>query len=188
MYDKRMSVHVPEGADELIMTAAGQHSHNWQKGKVCSPEPGPNYPYKRWNKYWVSREVFEAYAKREAARKRASDAGWPRERVDEFMEMEKQARDATKLLKQRERKTRLEFDRLRLKHGLSLKANRQQLQKAWERTGDPEILAFLHLQSTLTMGDKERIDRIRKLFLSGAQPYDILYQTAIIVGVDIGRK
>ena len=171
------------------MTAAGARSHMRGQGNLCSLKPGAKFPYKRWGKYWVSEEKFNEYAKRESARKRAKDAGWPRDRVEEFMEMEKQAHDATKLLRQRERKIRIEFDRLRLKHGLSLKANRQQLRKAWERTGDPEILAFLHLQSTLTMGDNERVDQIRKLFLSGAQPYDILYRTAIIVGIDLkGRK
>jgi hypothetical protein len=32
------------------------------------------------------------------------------------------------------------------------------------------------------------VARIRKLFLSGAAPYDILYQTALIVGINLRKK
>lgn len=171
------------------MTAKGKRDASRGTGPLCSTVPGAKYPFYKWSKYWVSEEAWREYSKREAQRRRAKDILGDRNRVDEFLEMEKQARDARTLHRQRERRAQFELDRLRVKHNLKPNANTQTLKKVWERTGDPEILAFLHLKSTLTMGDKERVDRIRQLFLNEElKPYDILYQTAIIVGINLRKK
>jgi hypothetical protein len=62
------------------------------------------------------------------------------------------------------------------------------LKAVYNRTRDPEIGKFLLLQDRMTTTDAEKIARIRKLFLSGKNPYDILYETALMVGIGMRKK
>lgn len=82
-----------------------------------------------------------------------------------------------------------ELNRLRTKHGLPVTANRTHLKKAYERTGDPDIAAYLNIQNTLTASDSEKVAKIRKLFLDGElSPVEILYETALVVGINLRKK
>jgi hypothetical protein len=62
------------------------------------------------------------------------------------------------------------------------------LKGVYDRTKDPEIAKFLQLRDQTTASDAEKLARIRKLFLSGENPYEILYQTALMVGINLRKK
>jgi len=143
---------------------------------------------KRWGRWWVSEEEFLKYRERQVLRKRAKTAGYDYTQLDEFLEMEKATHGAIETARSREKWTQRELRRLKKKHGLGPRANRTHLKKVYERTGDEEVAAFLRILTTVTASDAEKLAHIRKLFMSDLNPYDILYQTALTVGIQLRKK
>lgn len=148
----------------------------------------PTHTIKSHGVYWRSQEDLQEYRARQALIKRARNAGYDYSQLDEFIKLEGGVQKATDLAKARERRNEKEFQRLKKKHGLDRYANRIHLRAAYDRTKDPEIAAFLNILTTEDATNEKKIAEIRKLFLSGKNPYDILYQTALIVGINLRKK
>lgn len=138
-------------------------------------------------KWWRNAEDLEEYKERQALVKRAREAGYDYTQIDEFVEMERNTRDAMKRAVSRERWVKREMARLRKKYDLPPQANRTHLGKVYERTKDPEVAALLNILMTQSDSDAAKIAHIRKLFLSGKNPYDILYETALLVGISLRK-
>jgi len=138
--------------------------------------------------WWRTAEDLEEYRVRQRLLKRARNAGYDYTQLDEFIEMEGNVTKAVELSMRRERRNDNEMKRLKRKHGLGAQTNRMHLRAVYDRTRDPEIAAFLNLISLEDTTNEKKIAEIRKLFLSGKNPYDILYQTALIVGINMRKK
>lgn len=138
-------------------------------------------------KWWLNHGDLEEYKNRQALVKRAREAGYDYTQIDEFVEMESNTRDAIRRAKTRERWVRREMTRIKKKYDLPPQANRTHLGKVYERTKDPEVAALLNILMTQSDSDAAKIAHIRKLFLSGKNPYDILYETALLVGISLRK-
>lgn len=139
----------------------------------------------RWGRWWRNEEDYEYWRQGQMLKKRADRNEVSPERQ---MQVEREARAAIKAQQDREEKLRKEFMRLKEKHGLPKRATRIMLQNVYARTLDPEIKQFLHLESIAQMKAEERLLEIRKMFLSGMKPQDILYRTALMVGINVKAK
>lgn len=153
-------------------------------GLSCTQKT-PTHQYYAWGRYWVSREAYEEKRKqwlmtRNAVKNEIS--------IDHQMEIEVELRSAVNRARAKEQKMSDEFMRLKLKHGLPRGATRMALKNVYARTLDPEIKQFFHLESTVALKADERLHAIRELFLSGLKPQEILYRTAIMVGVAVKEK
>jgi hypothetical protein len=155
---------------------------------VCSTKPTALHQVWGDGKWWRTTEDLHNYRKRQALVKRAKKAGYDYTQVDDFLEIEKATHDAVDLTIRRERRDKDAMNRLKAKYGLPSHANRRHLNALFARTKDEEIARVLNMISQRNDTDADRVARIRKLFLSGAAPYDILYQTALIVGINLRKK
>ena len=146
------------------------------------------HQYPGWGRWWVSEEEFKKYRDRQVLAKRARKAGYDYTQLDEFVEMESHVLRAVETSRQRDKRLAFEFRRLKKKYGLAPNCNRIHLKAVYDRTKDPEIAKFLQLRDQNTATDAEKLARIRKLFLSGENPYEILYQTALMVGINLRKN
>jgi len=153
-----------------------------------SMERTDTHTIRGWGHWWRSQEELDAYAARQGLIRRARDAGYGLDRLDEFKEIEDRANEGINSLKRREKWIKHEMARLKKKHGLPPRSNRTHLKAAGERTGDPDVRFLLGIMTTATLNDTERILQIRRLFLEGKAPADILYQTALICGINLRKK
>lgn len=164
-------------------------SNSSHKGEgVGSPVQTAKHWYYGWGRWWVSEQAFEEYRQDQINKKRARKAGYATQQVDEFLEMESHVHDAVQAKRVRDKRHLYEFRRLKKKHGMHPRANRIHLKAMYDKTKDPDIAKWLQLQDTLTATDAEKIARIRRLFLDGQNPREILYQTARLVGIDLRKK
>lgn len=165
------------------------YSTSSHKGEgVGSKVKTPRHQFFGWGRWWVSEEEFQKYRDRQILRKRAKNAGYDYTQLDEFVEMESHVQRAVETSRQRDKRLTFEFRRLKKKYGLPANCNRIHLKAVYDRTQDPEIARYLQLRDTQTTTDAEKLARIRKLFLSGENPYEILYQTALMVGINLRKK
>lgn len=160
--------------------------HGLEGRGVTSTVWRPTHQFYAWGRYWPSEEVWRERREHNALRNRANRNEVS---IEHQVKMERQIDLAEKIYFRREQALQKEFDRLRAKHGLSPIANRRALRIAFNRTNDPEILRFFHMQSIATMGSEEKLKDIRALFSTpGIKPIDIIYRTALIVGVEMKEK
>lgn len=157
------------------MRGQGASSNKWR----------PTHPYKRRGRWWRNEEEYRKFADGQALKKRAVRNEVS---IDKQVEIELQTEVALKANKKRKESLNKEFMRLKEKHGLRKNAMRVELKNAYARTLDPEIKAFFHLESIAQMKADEKLHAIRDLFLSGARPQEILYRTALMVGVAMKEK
>jgi hypothetical protein len=155
---------------------------------VGSTHKTDRHQFYGWGRWWVSEEEFQKYRDRQVLTKRARNAGYDYTQLDEFVEMERHVLEAVDTTRKKDKRITAELRRLKKKHGLPAHCNRMHLKAVYNRTRDPEIGKFLLLQDRMTTTDAEKIARIRKLFLSGKNPYDILYETALMVGIGMRKK
>jgi len=148
----------------------------------------PTHTIKGEGVWWRNLDDLEEYRKHQRLIKRAKHAGYDYTQLDEFEAMEGNVYRAVELSKRRDRRNYNELKRLKAKHGLASHANRIHLKAAYEKTKDPEIAAFLGILASEDTTNEKKIAEIRKLFMSGINPYDILYQTALIVGINLRKK
>jgi hypothetical protein len=159
-----------------------------RKGEgVSSATPTPKHKIKGSGRYWRTQEDLDEYNQRCNLVKRAKQAGYDYTQIDEYLAASKETVKAVDLTRRREKRDKNELNKLKAKYGLSKNANRIHLRKVYERTGDPEIAKYLHILSTEHTSDAEKLQHIRKLFMSGINPYDILYQVALTVGINLRK-
>lgn len=152
---------------------------------VSSTKQTAEHTIYRWGRWWRTEADYQAFRNKQIIKKRADRNEVSPERQ---MQIEREARAAILAAQNREEQIRHEFMRLKEKHGLPKRATRVMLQNVYARTLDPEIKQFLHLESIAQMKAEERLLAIRELFLSGAKPQDILYRTALMVGINVKAK
>ena len=153
---------------------------------IMSMKPRPTHPYYARGKYWLSEQHFRVWADEQALKKRADRNEVS---IDRQLEIEAQARASLVLATKREDKIHAEFNRLKQKHGLRKNATRIELRNVYAKTLDPEIKMFFHLESVALMKADEKLEAIREMFLTpGIRPQDILYRTALMVGVAMKEK
>lgn len=153
----------------------GASSHKWR----------PTHQFKRRGRWWRSEEEYRKFAEGQALKKRAIRNEVS---IDHQLEIERQTAAAIQASLKREDQLAREFIRLKEKHGLNKRATRATLKNVYAQTLDPEIKRFFHLESIALMKADEKLNAIRELFLSGARPTDILYRTALMVGVTMKEK
>lgn len=153
-------------------------------GRSCK-ERTPTHTFHGGSRWWRSQADFKRYNRQEAVKKAADKAGLS---IDRYLEIQQEAHDAVQNSWSRDKYLKNELERLRQKYGLSKQANRTHLQHIYIRTQDPEIRDYLHLQSSVTMSDTAKVQRIRELFLEGGHSQlDLLYRTALTVGINLRR-
>lgn len=148
----------------------------------------PDHTIKGWGHWWRTQEDLDAYKRDTQFKRRARKAGFYDGEYEEFRRLETQIGHGLEDIQKRERWVRHEMARLKAKHGLPKNANRQRLKTVAERTKDPELFALLNLMTTASMNDTEKLQRIRMLFLDNKPPAEILYQTALTVGINLRKK
>lgn len=164
------------------MTAA----HNRGKGVSCQFRT-ERHQVHRWGKWWVSEEEAEKYIAREKLRGLRHRRGF-KGTLEEFKVVEAQSQKRIEILQAQDRRLKVLKTRVVEKHGLVPNATRFHLKGVYQRTGDPEVLTVLQLMAERRMTDADRIQEIRKAFMSGNPPLDILIKVAHLVGVDLRRK
>lgn len=120
--------------------------------------------------------------------RRAKYAGYTLDQFEEFVKVHKQASQGLDSLKRREKWIKHEMTRIRKKYDLPSRANRSHLKSVYERTKDPDIFYLLNFMGSSTLNDTERLNAIRRLFIEGKPPGEILFQTAVLLGIDIRKK
>lgn len=177
-----MSVHDAEGAAVTYTTS----SH---KGEgVGSPIQTERHTFYGWGRWWISQLEFEKYRDRQIKVKRARKAGFDYTQLDDYLQTDRAVRYAVDAASAREKEMVKEGQRLKKKYGLAPNCNRRHLQAAYNRTRDPEIAKYLKLLNESKTTDTERIAIIRKTFMSGINPYDMLHQIALTVGIELRKK
>lgn len=161
-----------------------RRAHNAGKG-ITSEKWRPSHQFKGWGLWWRSEEEFLKHRDYTAKRVSAYRAGMA---VDDFIKMKAETQDAIAMSKKLEAKFTERLRYLKAKHGLPDRCNRTHLLAAFAKTGDPEIKEFLYMDAHSKMNAEEKLHRIRELFLDGHKPLDIMYQTALIVGIRLGEK
>lgn len=144
------------------------------------------HPYFMWGRYWRSQAVFEEY-KQEANRRRRITA---RGRIAHTAEAEEIERLASELIKQREvhdRRIRVLKAQILKKYDMKPNSNRHHFRLLWERTQDPDVRALLTMMSAAPLNDTQRLNRIRQLFMEKKPASEILYETAIICGINLRK-
>jgi hypothetical protein len=160
----------------------------WNKSKgVMSKTRSATHPIKGWGWYWRNQEDLDAYKKKLNDARRARTAGFGDD-VEKFLKADAQADQAMAEVRSRQRFITHEMNRLKKKYGLGASANRTHLKVLAARTQDPDLMNLLNMMASKDLNDHEKIARIRKLFLEGRTPTDILYQTALIVGIQLRKK
>lgn len=154
---------------------AGASSMKWR----------PTHQIKKRGRYWRTEEDYKIFADGQALKRRAERNEVS---IQRQLEIERQTQIAIDAADKREEFVAKEFVRLKEKHGLRKYARRAELKTVYARTLDPEIKQFFHLESVAQMKADERLHAIRELFLSGARPQEILYRTALMVGVAMKEK
>jgi len=143
------------------------------------------HTFKRAGRWWLSEEVYKRSFKSWQVKKEADAAGLS---IDEYLETKRKVREAYATSIHRGKYIKAELRRLKEKYNLPANSNRTHLEHIYVQTRDPDILAFLLLHASSTMTADEKINRIRKLFLDNDhKPLDILYQTAIICGINLRK-
>lgn len=163
----------------------GEGSSHRGKGYVAKYYDD-EHTYFMWGRYWRSREVFEEY-KREANKRRRVTA---RGRIPHTPEAEMMEELARRLIDQREthdRRIRVMKAQILKKYNMSPNSNRHHLRLLWERTGDQDVRAVLTMMSAAPLNDSERLQRIRQMFLDNKPANEILYETAIICGINLRK-
>ena len=139
---------------------------------------------KRAGRWWKSEEDYKRFYRETELAKKAAAAGLS---LDEYVETKRKATEARQSSTNRSKYLKAELNRLREKHGLPKASNRTHLEHVYIVTRDEEVRNFLLLHSAATLTADEKIARIRKLFLSGEKPLEILYQTAIVCGINMRK-
>lgn len=165
---------------------AGKVPANKGKGKMSKCWT-PEHKIKGWGWYWRTQEELDAYKKKINDKKRAKAAGFGDD-VEKFLEADEQADRALGEVRNRQRFITYEMNRLKKKYNLGASANRTHLKALAARTQDPDLMNLLNMIASKDLNDHEKIARIRKLFLEHHTPADILYQTALIVGIQLRKK
>lgn len=165
----------PQGPKHPKSAGSGASTNKWR----------PTHQYKRRGRWWRSEEEYKKFADGQALRKRAIRNEVS---IEHQLEIERQTQSAIKATLSRENHLQQEFMRLKAKHGLHPRATRATLKNAYAHTLDPEIKQFFHLESVAMMKADEKLHAIREMFLSGTRPQEILYRTALMVGVAMKEK
>lgn len=144
------------------------------------------HQFKRAGRYWRSEEAYKRAYNRHKLAKEASDAGLS---IEDYIETRDKGREAMRQSLNRDRYLKAELKRLKKKHGMNPGANRTHLGALYVKTRDPEIRDFLLLHDSIKSTSDQKVARIRELLLDGKHtPLDILYQTALIVGIQMKAK
>jgi hypothetical protein len=144
------------------------------------------HQFQKAGRYWRSEEDYKrAYNKHKLARE-AAEAGLS---IERYIEIRDKSREAYELSTKRSKFLKDELHRLKAKYDMKPSENRRHLAAKYVETRDPEIRNFLLLHDSVTSTSDEKITRIRNLILDGKhKPIDILYQTALIVGIAMKEK
>lgn len=149
------------------------------------------HPYgPKWGWYWRSQEEFENQRKAGYTERRKSylegqlEGPLTREVIDRHNII------LADLETQRKHEKRLKVKKAKVlkKHGLDYRSNRNAIRLLWERTGDPEVREVLVMMSTENATDTQKLDRIRALFTQNRTANDIIYNVAVICGVNIRKQ
>lgn len=184
-YSERRSTRKKEIAEGSPKRNPGpKRAHLAGKG-ASSKKWRPTHQYKRQGLWWRSEEHFRIYADAQALIKRAVRNEVS---IEHQLEIERQTSFAVQSRLKQEQELAKQFANLKAKHGLRKKAMRSELKNVYARTLDPEIKQFFHLESIAVMKADEKLNAIRELFLSGSRPQEIMYRTALIVGLVMKEK
>lgn len=155
---------------------------------VGSPVQTERHTYYGWGRWWVSKAEFEKYRIDQTNKKRARKAGFDYTQVDDFLRTDQAVRHATTQDVRKNKENAAELRRLKEKFGLPPNCNRLHLAAMYNKTQDPELGKFLLKLTDNHTTDAQKLAIIRKTFMSGANPYDMLYQIALTVGIHIRKK
>lgn len=144
------------------------------------------HQFRKAGRYWRSEEDYKrAYNKHRLARD-AAEAGLS---IERYIETRDKSREAYELSTRRSKFLKAELRRLKEKYNMKPSENRRHLAAKYIETRDPEIRDFMLMHDSVTSTSDEKVARIRELMLDGKhKPLDILYQTALIVGISMKEK
>lgn len=155
---------------------------------VGSPVETERHTFYGWGRWWISQLEFEKYRQDQMLKKRARKAGFDYTQVDDFLRTDQRVNHALTQDLRNNKENKAELKRLKEKFGLPPNCNRIHLVAAYNRTQDPELGKFLLKISEKHTTDAQKIAIIRKTFMSGINPYDMLNQIALTVGIHLRKK
>jgi hypothetical protein len=148
----------------------------------------PNHPFPKWGRWWVSQQAWEEYRDFDNQRRRRVVAGKFHCETEEFVEMEKQTLAILNERSRHDQRVKRAMQAIREKYGMHPHTNRHHFRLLYERTGDQDVKALLTMISAAPLNDTQKLQRIRQMFLDGKTPGEILYATAIMVGVNLRKN
>lgn len=150
---------------------------------ASSKEWRETHQFQRAGRFWRSEEDYKRSYNRHKLAREAAEAGLS---IERYIEVRDKSREAYELSTKRSKFLKSELHRLKAKYNMKPSENRRHLAAKYIETRDPEIRDFLLLHDSITSTSDEKIQRIRSLILDGHhKPIDILYQTALIVGIQM---
>lgn len=144
-----------------------------------------------WSRWWVSQEALDKYRENSNRRRRKAhlqEANHGAEVTPEMIARHNASIAEIAEKKRLEKRIKFLKDKVIARHGMSYNSNRHHFRLKYEATGDPEVRELLTLMSTVTLSDSQKLDRIRALFTQNRTPADILYNTAVICGINIRKQ
>lgn len=152
-----------------------------------SKVPTPRHQFFKWGQWWSSEQAWDEYRRHSNERRRGATVGYYACQTPEFLEMEKQALDLLNKRKSHDERVKRAMAAIRKKYNMDRHTNRHHFRLLYEKTGDKDVKALLELISTAPLNDTQKLERIRQLFLDKRSPADILYSTALIVGLNLRK-
>ena len=147
----------------------------------------PNHQFFKWSQWWSSEEAFEEYRRDQNQKRKMNRHGYELHQVEKFREMETEARDLIAERKRHDHRVRLAMQQIRKKYNMDPHTHRGHFKALYLRTGDPDVKLLLNMISTAPLIDTQKLERIRQMFLDKKSPADILYTTALMVGINLRK-
>lgn len=144
------------------------------------------HQFQKAGRFWRSEEEYKRASNRHRLAREAAVAGVS---IERYIELKDKSREAFELGVKRTKYLKGELRRLKAKYNMKPSESRIHLAALYVKTQDPEIRDFLLMHDSVNSTSDEKIARIRQLMLDGKhKPLDILYQTALIVGISMKEK